>query len=59
VALGGAISGEHGIGTEKQRLWLALADPAAVALQRRIKQAFDPHGILGPGRLLDAQDSSS
>lgn len=49
---GGAISGEHGIGTAKQGYFLALEDPAKLALMRRIKAAFDPHGILGPGRLL-------
>jgi glycolate oxidase len=52
---GGAVSGEHGIGTEKQPYWLALEDPAKIALMRRIKAAFDPNGILGPGRLLDTQ----
>ena len=49
VAAGGAISGEHGIGTEKQRYFLELEDPAKLALMRRLKAAFDPHGILGPG----------
>ncbi|MGH9086777.1 MAG: FAD-binding oxidoreductase [Acidimicrobiales bacterium] len=49
---GGAVSGEHGIGTEKLAYFLELEDPAKLALMRRIKAAFDPHGILGPGRLL-------
>ncbi|CAN5632671.1 FAD-binding oxidoreductase [soil metagenome] len=53
MELGGAISGEHGIGTEKQHLFLELTDPVQVALMRRIKAAFDPHGILNPGTLLD------
>jgi glycolate oxidase len=53
MELGGAISGEHGIGTEKKRYFLELEDPTKVALMRRIKAAFDPHGILGPDRLFD------
>jgi glycolate oxidase len=51
IDLGGAISGEHGIGTEKKKYFLELTDPAKVALMRRIKAAFDPHGILNPGKL--------
>jgi glycolate oxidase len=53
VDVGGAVSGEHGIGTAKQAYFLDLEDPVKVALMRRIKDAFDPHHILGPGRLLD------
>jgi glycolate oxidase len=53
IALGGAISAEHGIGTEKKRYFLELEDPAKLALMRRIKSAFDPEGILNPGTLID------
>jgi glycolate oxidase len=53
IALGGAISAEHGIGTEKKAYFLELEDPAKVALMHRIKAAFDPNGILNPGTLLD------
>jgi glycolate oxidase len=51
--LGGAISGEHGIGTAKKRYFQELEDPTKVALMKRIKEAFDPLGILGPDVLFD------
>jgi glycolate oxidase len=54
-ARGGAVSGEHGIGIAKKRYFLELADPVALGLMRRIKQAFDPRGILGPGVLLEEE----
>jgi glycolate oxidase len=51
--LGGAISGEHGIGTAKKKYFQELEDPTKVALMKRIKEAFDPMGILGPDVLFD------
>ncbi|MDG3014530.1 FAD-binding oxidoreductase [Speluncibacter jeojiensis] len=50
--LGGAISGEHGIGRAKMRHFLDLEDPAKIELMRQIKRSFDPAGILGPGVLI-------
>ena len=52
LAAGGAISGEHGIGTEKLGYFLEMQDPMSLELMRAIKAVFDPQGILGPERLL-------
>jgi D-lactate dehydrogenase (quinone) len=52
LALGGMLSGEHGIGVAK-RDWMARAlDPHALTLMRGIKSQFDPAAILNPGKLL-------
>lgn len=53
VAIGGAVSGEHGLGTEKQGYYFELEDASKLALMRRIKTAFDPNAILGVGRGID------
>ena len=53
AALGGAVSGEHGIGTDKRSHFVALESPAKLALMGRIKAAFDPDGILNPGAMLE------
>ena len=53
MSMGGAISGEHGIGRTKKSYYQALEDPAKLALQRRIKAAFDPNAILNPGCIFD------
>ena len=49
--LNGTLSGEHGIGlTKAPYLGMELSE-AAMALQRRIKKAFDPHNIMNPGKI--------
>ncbi len=49
IELGGAVSGEHGLGRAKRQAFATLADPVHLALLSRVTAAFDPHGILGRG----------
>jgi glycolate oxidase len=52
LEMGGTITGEHGLGQYKLR-WLGLEQPEPVReLQRRIKDLFDPAGILNPGKAI-------
>ncbi|MGC4937412.1 FAD-binding oxidoreductase [Kribbella sp. DT2] len=51
LALGGTITGEHGVGKLK-RQWLAQElGPVGLQLQRNVKAAFDPEGLLNPDKL--------
>lgn len=52
LQMGGTITGEHGVGQYKLR-WLGQEQPEPVReLQRRIKELFDPAGILNPGKAI-------
>ena len=51
-ALGGSISAEHGIGQLKRDELLTFAPPTAIDLMRRVKAAFDPAGIMNPGKVI-------
>ena len=52
LALGGTLSGEHGIGVAK-RDWMQRAfDAPTLAAMRAVKSALDPDGILNPGKVL-------
>lgn len=51
VELGGALSGEHGIGLEKQRFLPWVLEPADLAAQQGVKRAFDAAGVLNPGKI--------
>ncbi len=50
--LGGSISAEHGIGQLKRDELIATAPPVGIELMRRIKAAFDPAGIMNPGKVI-------
>ena len=56
IELGGSITGEHGVGLAKLPYVTRQLGADHVALLRRIKHAFDPHGILNPGKLLPPAD---
>lgn len=51
VALGGAISGEHGIGYTKAPFLHVELPAATIGLMKALKRTFDPHGILNPGKI--------
>lgn len=53
VALGGAISGEHGIGLAKTPFLRLQHSPAQVRAMRAVKRALDPRGILNPGKMFE------
>ncbi len=52
VAMGGVITGEHGIGLAKKPWWPLVASPALQELHRTIKKALDPQNILNPGKFV-------
>jgi glycolate oxidase len=54
--LGGAISGEHGIGSKRKDYFMEETDGTALLeLMRRIKRAFDPNNIMNPGKIFDLE----
>ena len=59
VALEGSISGEHGIGFAKAPYLRLELSADEIALMKRVKRAFDPHGILNPGKDLHLSVSLS
>ena len=51
VELGGTISGEHGVGISKAPFLEMEVGPLGVSVMKRIKNCFDPNGILNPGKM--------
>lgn len=51
LALNGTLSGEHGVGIEKRDFVSREIDPPTLALMKRIKDQFDPKGILNPDKM--------
>jgi FAD/FMN-containing dehydrogenase len=55
LSLGGAITGEHGIGLAKKPWWTWAAPGEVRKLHQVIKQALDPNGILNPGKFIEGK----
>jgi glycolate oxidase len=51
VELGGVLSGEHGIGLEKQKFFSQVIDPVVINMMKRIKALMDPNNIMNPGKI--------
>jgi glycolate oxidase len=51
VEIGGALTGEHGVGMEKNELMTLMFSDADFALMRRVHQQFNPTGLLNPGKV--------
>jgi glycolate oxidase len=54
LAVGGTVTGEHGVGLLKMAGLAAELSPAVAELHRAIRRALDPHGILNPGKVISA-----
>ena len=52
IALGGTVTGEHGVGLLKRGGMVRELDPASVTMQRSVKAALDPLGVFNPGKVL-------
>jgi glycolate oxidase len=51
IAMGGTITGEHGVGIAKKKYLPRLVGESGIRVMRGIKSAFDPKGILNPGKI--------
>ncbi len=51
VAVGGVLTGEHGVGIEKRDLMSVQFSEVDLIQQRRLKDVFDPHGLFNPGKV--------
>lgn len=57
VELGGSLTGEHGVGYIQREYMPIMKTPAELALMKRVKDAFDPQGLLNPGKIFPKGES--
>ena len=55
LELGGVLSGEHGVGLDKQRFLKRAMDPVALEMMKKIKAVLDPNNILNPGKIWEEE----
>ena len=53
VEMGGVLSGEHGIGLEKQKFFNKVTNPGVVNMMKGVKSLLDPNNIMNPGKIWD------
>ena len=58
IALGGTVTGEHGVGLLKRGGLQREMAPEVLAMHRAVKHALDPRGILNPGKVFDVEDAA-
>ena len=57
VAIGGALSGEHGIGVEKKEFMTMIFDEESLDVMKRTRNVFNPDGLLNPGKIFPTKGS--
>ena len=59
VDAGGSITGEHGVGTDKACAMPLMFGESDLDAMRRLRRAFDPHGLANPGKLFPTRGSAA
>jgi glycolate oxidase len=59
VELGGTITGEHGVGYAKREFLAGMVGSLSIDLMRKVKAAFDPKGLMNPGKIFETEPVSA
>ena len=58
VAMGGSLTGEHGVGVEKRDYLPDMFSAEEIDCMKRLRAAFDPHGIANPGKMFPGKEAA-